>query len=162
MNQNLKYFERIVRKTSTHATTNHDEDKEVSFENHPFDQRNIHPMISRSVKKLFDDGHFSQATFEAFKIIDIEVRSLSKINESGERLMLNAFNEKSPSIQLTTLGTISEIDEQRGYKFFFSGSFVAIRNPRGHDIKTDTIDLCLDHLSVASALLRRLEKRHLP
>jgi uncharacterized protein (TIGR02391 family) len=162
MNKNLKIFERIVRRSTELPTLDGDINREDSIETHPFDQRNIHPKIARSVRKLFDDGHFSHATFEAFKILDIEVRNVSKINESGEKLMLKAFNENSPSIRLTQLNTTSEVDEQRGYKFFFSGSLVAIRNPRGHDLKLDTIDLCLDHLSVASALLRRLENRHLP
>lgn len=65
----------------------------------------------------------------------------------------------TPILQLTDLSTTSKKDEQRGFRFIFSGSVVAIRNPRGHEygIK-DTPTECLDHLSLASMLLRRLEQ----
>ncbi|MDV3242507.1 MAG: TIGR02391 family protein, partial [Methylocaldum sp.] len=95
--------------------------------------RNIHPRIEKVSKKLFDDGHYSQATFEAYKLIDREVQRLSKLSESGVKLMMRAFNEQSPLIPLTTLSNTSEKDEQEGYKFIFSGSIMAIRNPRGHE-----------------------------
>lgn len=71
--------------------------------------------------------------------------------------MMVAFAENNPKIRLTDLSTSSEIDEQMGFKFIFAGSMSAIRNPRGHDITIDPIDRCLDHLSLASVLLRRLE-----
>lgn len=73
--------------------------------------------------------------------------------------MTAAFSEKKPKIRLTALGTQSEIDEQLGFKHIFAGSMSAIRNPRGHEVNSDPIDRCLDHLSFASVLLRRLEDR---
>ena len=41
---------------------------------HPFDNRNIYPSFPPIVKELFDNGHFSQATFEAYKFLDKEVQ----------------------------------------------------------------------------------------
>ena len=74
--------------------------------------------------------------------------------------MMRAFSADTPLIRLTQLSNTSEKDEQEGYKFIFSGAIQAIRNPRGHEVNLpDTIDMCLDHLSIASALLRRLEQR---
>ncbi|WP_281400905.1 TIGR02391 family protein [Rhizobium soli] len=75
---------------------------------------------------------------------------------------MNAFGEKNTNIKLTEMLTQSELDEQSGYKFIFAGSMSAIRNPRGHEIIHDTIDQCLDHLSMASTLLRRLQDRKSP
>ncbi len=41
----------------------------------------------------------------------------------------------------------------------FAGSMLAIRNPRGHEVSlSESPDQCLDHLSFASFLLRRLEE----
>ena len=71
--------------------------------------------------------------------------------------MMAAFAESNPKIKFTPMMTTSEKDEQAGYKFIFAGAMSAIRNPRGHDITSDPIDVCLDHLSFASVLLRRLE-----
>ncbi|MDR9772078.1 TIGR02391 family protein [Rhizobium hidalgonense] len=126
---------------------------------HPFDERNIHPEIGKVAQPLFDDGHYSQATFEVFKFIDLQVKKLSGINDSGYALMMKAFGDNNTKIKLTDMSTQSEIDEQSGYKNIFAGAMSAIRNPRGHEINADPIDRCLDHLTFASVLLRRLEER---
>ncbi|MCE5271564.1 TIGR02391 family protein [bacterium] len=125
---------------------------------HLFEERNIHPSLQNIAKRLFDDGHFAQATFEAFKFLDKEVQRHAKNKEFGVKLMMQVFNEKSPQIKLSALSSESECDEQEGYKFLFAGSVLAIRNPRGHEyIIKDTIDQCLDHLVLVSLLLRRLD-----
>jgi uncharacterized protein (TIGR02391 family) len=157
MSELLRQFEKIVRRLPAPEERNTGTNGAI----HPFDERNIHPEIARVSKKLFDDGHYSQATFEAFKYIDTQVQSLSHVSESGWSLMMTVFDEKKPIIRLTAMTTKSEIDEQKGYRYLFGGSMSGIRNPRGHEVNMpDTIDQCLDHLSVASVLLRRLEKRH--
>lgn len=151
----LKRFESLTRKA--HAFNETAEQEKGSL--HPFDLRNIHPHIQSIVKSLFDNGHFAQATFEAFKYVDKEVQQLSGISETGVKLFMRVFSEANPVITLTKLSNMSERDEQEGFKFLFSGSALAIRNPRGHEYGiTDDPDKCLDHLSLASLLLRRLEE----
>ena len=126
---------------------------------HPFDVRNIHQRLPKKVRKLFDDGYYAEATFEAFKYIDKSVQKHSKISESGFKLMMQAFDDAKPLLKLTPLSSISEVDEQKGFRFIFSGAVMAIRNPRGHEVdKHDDPDTCLDHLAFASLLLRRLEQ----
>jgi hypothetical protein len=72
--------------------------------------------------------------------------------------MMKVFDETSPLIKLTPLVHQAEIDEQHGYRFVFAGSVMAIRNPRGHRHSVvDSPDQCLDHLTLASMLLRRIE-----
>ena len=159
MTDALSSFERIVRAAKNLGERPEAEDKVPT---HPFDQRNVHPDIVGVCQRLFDDGHYSQATFEAFKYLDNQVKKIAGESETGFKLMMDVFNEKNPKIKLTNLATPSEIDEQLGYRFTFAGVMSAIRNPRGHDIKTDSIDRCLDHLSLASVLLRRLEDRKSP
>jgi uncharacterized protein (TIGR02391 family) len=156
MSNTLTTFEKLVRTASSLSVI---ADDIPEHQSHPFDERNIHPEISSVSLKLFDNGHYSQATFEAFKYLDSEVKKLSGIKESGHKLMMTAFAEANPKIKLTALISQSEIDEQLGYKYIFAGAMSAIRNPRGHDINIDPIDRCLDHLSFASVLLRRLEDR---
>ncbi len=158
MSDPFSVFERFVRSAKHVGQRNLSEPHEV----HPFDERNIHPDIAAVSVKLFDDGHYSQATFEAFKLLDNKVQDVSGIPESGYKLMMLAFNEASPKIKLNDLSTISDKDEQMGFRFVFAGSMSAIRNPRGHDIRADPIDLCLDHLSFASVLLRTFEGRKSP
>ena len=158
MNEALTVFERIARAAQNVGQPSVAESRGV----HPFDERNIHPEIANVSMKLFDDGHYSQATFEAFKYLEIEVKKLSGISDSGLSLMMAAFAEGAPKIKLTNLVTSSEVDEQKGFRFIFAGVMSAIRNPRGHDITADPIDRCLDHLSLASVLFRRIEERKEP
>ncbi|WP_323687522.1 MULTISPECIES: TIGR02391 family protein [unclassified Rhizobium] len=158
MFKNLIRFERIARTARNFQSISPPSTPDV----HPFDERNIHSAIIVVSKTLFDDGHYSQATFEAFKFLDTHVKKLSGVNDSGYGLMMNAFGDKNTKIKLTDMVSQSEQDEQSGYKFIFAGSMSAIRNPRGHEIIHDSIDQCLDHLSMASTLLRRIEERKYP
>lgn len=155
MTEQFPRFERLVRRAGqfTEART------EPAGGLHLFDERNIHPRLPAIVKQLFDNGHFPQATFEAYKYIDKEIQRFSSLSESGVKLMMQAFSIEAPLVKLTLLSTVSEKDEQKGFQFLFAGSVLAIRNPRGHEYAlSDSPDKCLDHLSLASLLLRRLEE----
>lgn len=153
MNSLISKFERIVRRGYEFS----EERPTPAGGLHPFEERNIDSKLPDIVKRLFDDGHYSQATFEAFKFIDKEIQRHTNSNESGFKLMMNVFNCNSPGISLNNRKTQSEQDEQKGFQFLFAGAVLAIRNPRGHECgMTDSPDLCLDHLSFASMLLRRL------
>ncbi|MBA2253174.1 MAG: TIGR02391 family protein [Nitrospirales bacterium] len=155
MPNSLKRFEHITR--NAHRFSQREELPEVQL--HPFDRRNIHPLFPPKVKRLFDDGHYAQATFEAFKFVDKKIQHHSKLHESGFKLMMAAFDEAKPLVQLTAVKESSEIDEQKGFRFLFAGGVLAIRNPRGHEVDIrDDPDTCLDHLAFASLLIRRLEQ----
>ena len=154
----LSIFEQIARAARNVGQPSVTEDRGV----HPFDERNIHPDIAGVSLKLFDNGHYAQATFEAFKFIDNQVKLTSGIEDTGFSLMMNAFSETNPRIKLTDLVSMSDKDEQKGFRYIFAGAAAGIRNPRGHDNRIDSIDLCLDHLSLASVLLRALGNRRAP
>lgn len=128
-------------------------------ETHPFEARNIHPDFPVKVRRLFDDGHWEQAVFEAFKFVEKEVKRLSGLRgKTGFGLMMDAFNEDRAKIKLNALNTESEVDEQKGFKFIFTGAATGIRNPRGHEVDIgDTPDEALDYLGLASLLIRRLD-----
>lgn len=151
----LLLFERVVRKAHAYTESDSAQDSTV----HPFDERNIHPDFPLEVKKLFDNGHFAQATFEALKYLDEEVQRISCDSDFGKSLMMRVFGGTPPKLALNPGMTASEQSEQEGYKFIFAGAMAGIRNPRGH--KTGVIDdpdTCLDHLSLTSMLLRKLEE----
>ena len=127
-------------------------------QDHPFESRNIFPTLPPNVRKLFDDGHYAQATFEALKFVDREVARLANSGENGFKLMMAVFSDTSPVLKLNACATPSEKDEQKGFQFLFAGSIMAIRNPRGHEYAIrDSPDDCLDHLALVSLLLRRLQ-----
>jgi uncharacterized protein (TIGR02391 family) len=76
--------------------------------------------------------------------------------------MMAVLAESNPIVRLTPCSTETEKNEQKGFLFLFAGSTLAIRNPRAHQYSVvDSPDDCLDHLGLASTLLRRLEAANL-
>lgn len=164
MTGSLDRFERIARSVGAELVDAPDApdastERSEREEPHPFEARNIHPDLPSKVRKLFDDGHWEQSVFEAFKFIEKEVKRISGLRgKTGYSLMMDAFNESNAKIKLNALVTESEIDEQRGYKYIFAGAAAGIRNPRGHEVDIgDTPDEAMDYLALASLLLRRLD-----
>ncbi|PZQ87783.1 MAG: TIGR02391 family protein [Leifsonia xyli] len=151
----LEVFEQIARNYPGVVA----EEKERPAELHPFEVRNIHPDLPAKVRRQYDDGYFDDATFTAFKFIEQEVKRLSGIRQlAGNALMMKAFDENNPSLRINGGATDSDRDEQFGYRYIFAGAQSGIRNPRGHEVDIpDDPDTCLDHLSIASALLRKLD-----
>lgn len=153
MAADLDAFERITR-----TAGNFTEAAETIGDDHPFDLRNVHLDFPAEVRRLFDNAHYSQATFEALKYVDEEVQRISGSTDFGQSLMMDVFNENKAKLALNALTTVSEINEQTGFKFLFAGTATGIRNPRGHKSGVvDDPDTCLDHLGLASLLLRRLD-----
>jgi uncharacterized protein (TIGR02391 family) len=156
----LAQFERVVRSVGDLAPQAAPRPSTTeAVDPHPFEARNIHPDLPKKVRLLFDDGHWEQSVFEAFKFIEKEVKRVSGLSgRTGYALMMEAFSETNPKVRLNELATDSEVDEQRGYRSIFAGASAGIRNPRGHEIDVgDTPDEALDYLALASLLLRRLD-----
>ncbi len=151
----LRAFELVVRRSHLHTEA---EEGLSETQLHPFDRRNMHDALPLKTRQLFDDGHYAEATFHAFKFLDKLVQKHSHLQKTGYKLMMEAFHESSGPLKLTPLIEQSEIDEQKGFQFLFAGSVWAIRNPRGHETLSDDPDMCLDHLAFASMLIRRLEQ----
>ena len=151
---NLNNFELVVRRAILFT-----EVRQI-IPQHPFDVRDIETSLPIDVRELFDNGHYSQATFEAFKFLDNEIKRLSGVTDkAGKDLIMHVFRDSSPLIALNPLKKDTDKSEQEGYKFLFAGSILAIRNPRGHEHSLkDDINTCLDHLSLVSMLIRRLRK----
>jgi hypothetical protein len=77
MKRRLERFEAVARLARNLSTS------EIASEStlHAFDQRNIHTGFPRKVRKQFDDGHYAEATFEAFKYLDKKVQKHAGISE---------------------------------------------------------------------------------
>lgn len=149
-------FERLVR---TAARVHEGRDPREPRELHPFDERNLLPDFPPRVRRLFDDGHYTQATFEACKFLEKQVRRVSGENKTGFSLMMSVLGGSPPKVVLTDLPDQSGEDEQKGYQFIFAGTALGIRNPRGHEVElADDPDTCLEHLGIVSHLVRRLRR----
>jgi uncharacterized protein (TIGR02391 family) len=153
MPSDIWHFEQVARRAHQFSETR---ERSHAF-SHPFNERNIASALPAIVQRLFDDGHYAQATFEAYKFVDKEIQRHAASSKSGFQLMMEVLGGASPTVRITPMLTVSQQDEQKGFQFLFAGATLAIRNPRGHEYAiSDDPDLCLDHLSLASLLLRRL------
>lgn len=123
-------------------------------------KQGIHPLVIQVSGELFANGHYSQAIFEAFKIINLQVKVKSGLSDlDGKGLMSRAFRSPNPRLRLNNLKTDSDLDEQEGFMFLFMGAIVGIRNPKAHDyvIQKDKIKT-VEYLSFASLLMKRLDE----
>jgi uncharacterized protein (TIGR02391 family) len=119
----------------------------------------LHPKILSVSQKLFLNGHYSQSIFEAAKLIETEIKKRSKIKKIGEVLANEVFNENHPILKLNNLKTPEEIDEQRGFRYLYAGTFAGIKNPRSHGFDNlNDRKLTVEYLTFLSLLMRKLEK----
>lgn len=120
----------------------------------------LHQEIEKVSKRLFDDGHYAQSIFEAFKHVNNLVKHKSGAAElDGKSLMLTAFSVKQPLLKLNKLQTMSEKDEQEGFMHLFAGAIQGIRNPKGHEtIVQNDKERAIHYLIFASLLCHKLDE----
>lgn len=99
-----------------------------------FNDRKLHNSIVFVGRKLFCDGYYSQAIFEACKILNKRVQELSNSSLDGKKLMLDVFSVNNPKLKFNQLVSQSDKDEQEGFMHLFEGTMQGIRNPKGHEI----------------------------
>lgn len=122
-----------------------------------FNERKFHNSVVFASKNLFRDGYFSQAIFEACKLLNKRVQEISKSNKDGKALMLETFSVNKPLIKLNEGETQSEKDEQEGYMHLYAGVMHGIRNPKGHDlVELNDPYKALEYLSLISLLFKKL------
>lgn len=154
MDEAYRRFERIARNAFQYT----DSDFASLTTEHPFINRNIHDLLVPVCGDLFDNGHYSQATFEAFKYVDKIIQRLANSAKSGTGNVMSLFSGLNPELVICNEPSQTCKDLQEGYKFLFAGSMLAIRNPRAHEVLVrDSPEACLDYLVLASVLIRRLE-----
>ena len=124
-----------------------------------FNDRKLHKSVAFAAKKLFKDGHYSQAIFEACKLLNKKVQEKSGLEEDGKKLMLKAFSVNNPLLKLNENSTQSDKDEQEGFMHLFAGVIQGVRNPKGHELMNlEDPYRTLDYLSFISLLFYRLDE----
>jgi len=125
-----------------------------------FDNLKLHPLVVEASRSLFIDGHYAQATFEAFKTLNIFVKKKSGRKDlDGQTLMSTVFNEQNPILKINNFANQSDIDEQAGFKFLYMGAMRGIRNPKAHErIRQTDPFRTLKYLAFVSLLIERVEE----
>jgi uncharacterized protein (TIGR02391 family) len=119
---------------------------------------NLHPEIVEAAGDLFTDGHYASAILEAFKQVELRVRSQSGVAGIGKDLMARAFSGDPAPIDVRVEAGQSGESEQEGFKFLFMGAVMGVRNPKAHEAVAQLDpQRTLEYLGFASILLRRLD-----
>ena len=125
-----------------------------------FMSRSYHPEIIKHAKKLFLQGHYFHAIFEACKVYNKLVQSKSVSLKDGQALMLDVWGADNGVLKITPCQTETDKNTQNGIKFLSAGLMQAIRNPTAHEPAIDwpiNKQDCLDLLGFVSYLFRQLD-----
>jgi uncharacterized protein (TIGR02391 family) len=115
----------------------------------------LHPKIAEKVRPMFMRGDYDVAVFQAFKEVEVAVRSAAKMSNSdiGRKLMQAAFNPDSGPLT----DAESEKGERVGLMDLFSGGIGYCKNPPGHRERGFDRGSAAQLLAFASYLLTQVE-----
>jgi len=125
-----------------------------------FYTRNFHSEIHKHCFKLYSQGNYFHAVFEAAKVYNKKVQEKAQSSKDGQSLMMEAWTT-SGVLKVTACQTETDKNIQEGIKFLSAGLMQAMRNPTAHEPALDwpiSKEDCLDMLSFISYLLRQLDK----
>ena len=124
----------------------------------------IHPLIQKSSKDLFEDGHFANAAEDAFIEINDRVKKLFAIRKPGERIpdgdtaMTTVFSSNNPLVEFCDRSTETGFNKQKGYMQMLAGAMSALRNPKAHsNAETLTAEEAYRRLVTASMLMYAID-----
>ena len=124
------------------------------------EDRNVHAEVFKYCQaELLEDNYF-HAVLEAIKGVAERIRNISGLKADGAELINAVFSVKSPILAINSLGSDTEISEQKGFSNILVGLFGTVRNPTAHAPKIVwpmTEQDALDILSLVSFVHRKLD-----
>ena len=125
----------------------------------------LHPLIATKVYPAFLRGEYDTAVFQAFREVEIAVRTAGKFtaDEFGTPLMGDAFRPADPKQPTVAPGPLTDttlpFNEQKGMAALFVGAIAVFKNPQSHrNVPTDAI-AAAEVIVFASHLLRIVDQR---
>ena len=124
----------------------------------------IHPMIIKSSKELYINGHYANAACDAFIEINSRVKKLFekiKPNEKvpdGDPAMTCVFSVNEPLVEFCDRTNDTGKNTQKGYMQMLAGSMSALRNPKAHENIDLDKDEAFRRLMFASMLMFKIDE----
>jgi len=135
----------------------------------------IHRKIWQVASERINNGDNPTAIIESVKAIFDEIRTVSGLNDDGYNLIRDSFScqkwdnnlSVTPRIKLNDLLSVSDWNDQKGYKDIAFGMATALRNPIAHQPVDQTFiqdrygdkRSTMKVLCMLSLLLERIDKR---
>lgn len=123
-------------------------------------ERNVHNILFDFCKEEFCNNDYFHAVQEAIKSVLVRVREITCLTTDGRALIQEVFQLTAPFIIINNCQTVSEKNEQEGFKMICEGLVSMIRNPTAHEAKiywTITEQDALETLSILSYIHRKLD-----
>src|SRR5665213_49132 len=127
-----------------------------AFENH-----NFHEEVVKHSRKLFLQGNYFHAIFEANKAFNKRTKEKAQSTKEGVDLMMSVWGWEKGVLKITPCASETDKNVQEGMKFLSAGLMSSIRNPTAHEPEIEwPVDKkdCLEILSFLSFLFRKLDK----
>lgn len=126
----------------------------------------IHPLVQKSSKKLYEDGHFANAAEDAFIELNSRAKAIykklvpnAKVLPDGTDLMHKLFSGNPPLCPVCDTSTESGDNYQQGFHFMTAGAMSALRNPKAHsNDEVLTAEEAMRRLMFASMLMCKLDE----
>jgi uncharacterized protein (TIGR02391 family) len=120
----------------------------------------LHPALLQNARPLFLQGRFDTAVFEAFKELEVTVRTAGKFcpERIGTALMSAAFNPDKGPLTDPTL----ERGERHALMNLMVGAIGSYKNPNSHRKVAITRDEAREMIVLVSHLLKIVDTRAAP
>jgi uncharacterized protein (TIGR02391 family) len=114
----------------------------------------FHPVLPDAAWNAFTVGDYDTAVFEAFKSLEVAVRTKGGFasTDFGAALMKKAFEPDTGPLR----DKAAPRPRQKARSELFTGAFGEIRNPKGHNDPTITDALVAAEELMAAGVLRRI------
>ena len=124
----------------------------------------IHPRIEKVSKRLYLDGHYSDAACDAFIEINSRVKNIFKKVKPGEKIpdgvsvMTCLFSANEPIVEFCDRTNDTGQNTQMGYMQMLAVSMSALRNPKSHENIGLDKDEAFRRLMFASMLMYKIDE----
>jgi uncharacterized protein (TIGR02391 family) len=118
----------------------------------------LHPAIAGKVVAPFIRGDYDTAVFQAFKEVEVAVRTKAKFPDTdlGVRLMRKAFDKDTGPLRDTS---VEDVGEREAMAHLFAGAIGYAKNPQSHRSAPITEPAeAVELLLMASHLLRIVDR----